>query len=152
VTIAATDIARLHAQAIADRLTTALATEGYPVYVGEVTTPEDAITYPYLVIWPAPAARPVVTMAGHAGQASTTIQVTAAAAFVADVLAALDRAGNALHRWTPTIAGRLCAPVTQDPNQVPPPIPDPRVKTTAGRPVYISSIVVTLYSTAGGAP
>ena len=142
---AATDVGRMHQAAIVDRLNAQFAVEKYDVYDGQVTKAEDAVTYPYLVVWPQPATRPVITMAGYAGEASTIAQITAAGTSPADVLAALDRASAALHRWTPTIAGRRCAPVTQQPATVPP-APDPNVKTTDGGPVFYSYIVVSLYS------
>lgn len=143
MTTAPSDIARLHMQAVATRLTTYLSAEAYTVYQGEVTDNEDAITYPYLVVWAAPVHRPVITMGGYDGTAASIVQVTAAGTSPNEVLAAADRASEALHLWRPTIAGRDCDRLQMDPAAPPPyPLRDPKVTTIDGRPVY--STVITL--------
>lgn len=149
------DVSRQHGQAIADLIDAALAPlqigGRYTVYVGEVTTPESDIAYPYLVVWPPPVWRPTNTQAGYDGAAVSTVQVTAAGTTVDEVLAALDRAAAALHRRRPAIPGRMCGLITQVPGATPPqPERDDTVHTPAGRPVFFSFVLFTLYSTAGG--
>lgn len=152
------DVSRLHGQAIVDMLNAALTVEqaagAYRVYIGEVTTAEDTITYPYLVVWPPPVSRPTNTMAGSDGAATSTTQITAAGTTTDEVLAALDRAAAALHRRRPTIVGRRCGLITQLPTAEPPqPQRDDRVNTPAGRPVFYAPLLFSLYSTpTGGTP
>lgn len=153
-----TDVSRLHRQAIVDLLNDALIVEqaagAYQVYVGEVTTAEADIAYPYLVVWPPPATRPTNTMAGYDGAATTTTQITAAGTTTDEVLTALDRAAAALHRRRPTIFGRRCGLITQLPTAEPPqPQRDDRVNTPTGRPVFYAPLLFSLYSTpTGGTP
>lgn len=149
------DVSRQHGHAIADLINTALAplqVDGrYTVYVGEVTTAEGDIAYPYLVVWPPPAFRPTNTQAGYDGAAVSTVQVTAAGTTTDEVLAALDRAAAALHRRRPIILGRVCGLITQVPGATPPqPERDETVHTPGGRPVFMSFCLFTLYSTAAG--
>lgn len=150
-----TDVSRLHRQAIVDLLNDALAVEqtggAYTVYVGEVTTAEADITYPYLVVWPPPVTRPTNLLNGSDGAATTVTQITAAGTTTDEVLAALDRAGTALHRRRPNIIGRRCTPITQLPTAEPPqPGRDDRVNTPTGRPVFFAPLLFSLYSTPAG--
>lgn len=150
-----TDVSRLHRSAIVDTLTAALAVEqaggAYQVYDGEVTTSEADITYPYLVVWASPVHRPTNLQAGYDGAATTTSQITAVGASIDEVLAALDRVGDALHRRRPTIVGRRCGPFTQVPGAEPPqPQRDDTVHTPAGRPAFHSFALYSLYSTPTG--
>lgn len=153
MTLTAPDVSRQHGAALAAMLSAALAGEQaqgrYRVYVGEVTTPEAEITYPYLVVWPSPAYLPTNTMAGYDGAVRSTIQITAAGVSVDEVLAALDRVGVALHRRRPQITGRNCSPLTQLPGAVPPaPNRDEHVHTPDGRPVFYSFALYQMQSTA----
>lgn len=157
MTAPATDVSRQHADAIADLANAALApiqvAGRYRVYVGEVTTAETEMVYPYVVVWPAPAMRPTNTSNGYDGAATTTTQITAAGNSVDEVLAALDRVAAGLHRRRPLIPGRQCSPLTQVPGSQPPqPERDDQVTTPTGRPVFFSFALFSLYSTpAGGA-
>lgn len=148
------DASRIHRDTIIALLNDALTVEqqagAYRVYDGDVTTAEDQIAYPYLVVWSAPADRPNVTMAGRNRRALTTTQITAAGTSTDEVLAALDRAGDALIGRVPPSGstGRLFGRIFQQPGTSSPlPRKDPSVRTREGLPVYVSSIVVTLYST-----
>lgn len=139
------DVSRGHATAIRDLLTPL----PYTVYLGEITDPEDAIEYPYLVVWPPPADRPANTINGYDSQATTVTQITAAGTSVDEVLAALDRAAGLLHRIRPAILGRQSAPLRQLPGGGPPqPQRDPKVRTLDGRPIYFSTAFYELHSTA----
>jgi hypothetical protein len=140
------DPSRAHADAIVGLLRASVTAEDYPVYVGEVTDPEDDITYPYLVVWPSPATRPVNSLAGYDGAVTTAVQVTAVGTTVDECLAAMDRATVAIHRRVPVIDGRTCAPVKTSAAQVP--RRDDKVHTPDGRPVYYTFTLATLYSTA----
>jgi hypothetical protein len=149
------DVSRLHHKAILDLLSPAivpLQVDGrYRIYSGEVTDDEDSIAYPYLVVWPPPVHRPVNTMAGYDGAATTTTQVTAAGTTVDEVLAALDRAAAALHRRRPAILGRITGLVSQVPSATPPqPDRDDSVRLPDGRPVFMSFLQFSLYSTPSG--
>lgn len=148
-----TDVSREHAAAVTAMIRVAIAGEAqggrYKVYEGEVTDDEADVKYPYLIVWPPPVMRPTNTLAGYDGCATSTIQVTAAGSSPDEVLAALDRAAAALHRRRPQITGRVCAPITQVPGAVPPqPQRDDQVNTPAGRPVFFSFALFSLYSTA----
>ena len=141
--MADTDVGWAHADAIHTILGTVTP---YPVYIGEVTTPDDELEYPYLVCWPPPATRPTTTLNGYGGEATTTTQVTAAGRDVREVITALDRATAALHRKRPVIAGRRCGLLSQVPAAEPPqPIRDDTVSTPE-RPVFYSFIQVSLFS------
>lgn len=147
--MADTDVGWAHAEAIQAMLE---AVTPYPVYIGEVTAPDpdsgepDALEYPYLVIWPPPGTRPVITLNGYGGEATTTTQITAAGTSVREVITALDRASAALHRRRPVIAGRRCGLISQVPADEPPqPQRDPAVSTPK-RPIFFSYIQVSLFS------
>ena len=147
------DVSRQHAAAVKALIEVAVAGEAqdgrYQVFMGEVTTPEDQTVYPYYVVWPPPAMRPINTLAGYDGAATSTIQVTAAGTSVNEVLAALDRAAAGLHRRRPHIPGRVCCPISQVPGAAPPaPQRDDQVHTPDGRPVFYSFSLFSLYSTA----
>lgn len=140
------DVAWAHADALKEMLDAATP---YTTYIGEVTTPDDEIEFPHYILWPPPASRPTTTLNGYGGEATTRTQLTAAGRDVREVLAALDRAGAALHRKRPTIAGRKCGLITQQPEIPDPPQPD-RDETaralTDGRPVFISFLQFSLFS------
>jgi hypothetical protein len=144
--VADTDIAWAHADAIKAMVEAAT---DYPIFMGEVTAPDDQLEYPYLILWPPPASRPTTTLAGYGGEATTRTQITAAGRDVREVLAALDRVGAALHRRRPTIPGRRCGLITQTPEIPDPPQPD-RDETARtlpdGRPVFISFLQFSLFS------
>ncbi len=144
---------RAHALAIYGRLgvTVGAAPASTPVHYGEVTTPDALLVWPYLVVWPPPASRAVDSLDGRSGDSlSTVTQLTGAGTTVDEVLDVLDRAATALDGWTPTISGRSCDPVRQNPDdQPPPPQQDPQVRTPDGRPVFFSLINVRLFSVAG---
>lgn len=143
--MADSDIGWAHAAAIAALLEPL----PYPVYMGEVTDADDALTYPYVVIWPPPATRQTVTLAGYGGEATTTTQITASGRNVREVITALDRVSAALHRKRPTIVGRRCGLITQVEGAAGPPQPDrdEQVRTEDGRPVFFSFHQFTLHST-----
>lgn len=138
--MADTDVGWLHVQGIVGLLSPL----PYQVFVGEVTGSDpgsgaaDEILLPYLVVWPPPADRPTVTLAGYSGQATTTTQITAA-----------GRASAALHRRRPSIPGRRCGLITLVPGAATPPQPQPdnQVRLPDGRPVYFTFAQFTLYST-----
>jgi hypothetical protein len=147
-----TDVSRQHAAAAQNMIELAVAGEAqggrYKVYLGEVTDDEADVRYPYLVVWPPPVMRPTNTLAGYDSAATSTIQVTAAGVSVDEVLAALDRAAAALHRRRPQITGRVCGLISQVPGAVPPaPQRDDKVSTPAGRPVFYSFALFSMYST-----
>lgn len=149
------DISRLHAQAIVDMLNTGLAPlqvdDAYQVYLGEVSTREEDIVWPYLVVWPSPAHRPTNLQAGYDGAATTLTQITAAGVTAEETIAALDRAVGLLNRQRPTIVGRRCAPLRHEPGGTPPqPQRDDRVHTPLGRPAFFSFVLFHLYSTPAG--
>lgn len=148
--MANTDIGWMHADALKVLLDGGTT---YPVYVGEVTASDDELEWPYLVLWPPPANRPVSTMAGYVGDATTVIQVTAAGRTIREVLAALDRASAALHRRRPTIPGRRCELISQVPGVPPAPQPDKEeaARINDGLPIYFSFVQFSLYSTAATA-
>lgn len=144
--MADTDIGWVHADAIRALLDAATA---YDSYVGEVTAADDDLTYPHYIIWPPPSSRPRTTLNGYGGEATTRTQVTAVGRDVREVLAALDRAGAALHRKRPVISGRRCGLITQTPEIPDPPQPD-RTETARtlpdGRPVFVSFLQFSLFS------
>lgn len=121
----------------------------FDVHLGEVLPPDDELTFPYLVVWMAPAGRPVTTMNGYASEVTTVTRITAAGREPREVLAALDRASAVLHRVIPTIPGRRCSPITQDPTGGPPVDveKDPQVRTADGRPVFYAPLRFALMST-----
>lgn len=144
------DVGWLHAQAIHGLLVGATP---YPVYLGEVTTPDEEIEYPYLVAWPPPATRPTITLAGYGGEATTTTQVTASGRDVRETITAMDRASAALHRRRPVIAGRKCGLIRHLPDAAGPPQPtrDPQLYTPA-RPVFFTFAQFALMSSPLDAP
>lgn len=138
----------LHAQAIIDRLREATA---YTVYVDEVA--DDVPTYPYLVVWPVPGLRPADRLRGYGGEITTRIQVTVAAETGIDLVGAADRATGVLHRWRPSIEGRVCGYVEQDqdvvpgtPTPTPVPLIDPKYRSLSGRKVIYTPMFFTLFS------
>lgn len=117
----------------------------YTVYLGEVTTPDDQLTLPYLVVWPPPPERPNLSLAGYGEEITTTTQVTAVGRDAIETIAAMGRASAALHGVRPVVAGRECGLIGQVPGQLPPPRPDERVRVD-GRPVYITFALFRLMS------
>lgn len=97
----------MHAAAIAALAQTQLTAQGSALTIYSDQVPA-APTYPYVVFWSAPAvpAAGAERMAGWGGDVETVTQATVAGLTVADVLGAVDRLILALHRRTPTIAGR----------------------------------------------
>lgn len=145
--MADSDVGWLHADAIRQLLD---ARTPYPVFLGEVTAEDDGLEWPYLVVWPPPVNRAVLTLAGYGGEATTTTQVTASGRDVREVLVALDRTSAALHRRRPAIPGRKCGLITQRDDAPPPPQPDRQeeARLADGRPVFFSFAQFTLFSTA----
>jgi len=91
----------------------------------------------------------VVTPDGTAYSYDPAGQVTAAGTSVNEVLSALDRAAEALHRQRPAVPGRVFGLIRQVPGTFPPaPTRDDRVHTPDGRPVFFSYALFVLYSTA----
>jgi hypothetical protein len=131
-----------HAAALHGMLTAAVE---YTVYLGEVTDPDDALTLPYLVVWPPPPERPTLTLGGYGGEITTTTQVTAVGRDVIETIAAMGRASFALHGQRPVIPGRECGLIGQVPGQLPTPRPDERVRVD-GRPVYVTFALFRLMS------
>lgn len=138
------DPSRAHAAAIHD-----LATAGVPAdwqtHLGEVTVPDADLTYPHLIVWPPPATRPVTTLAGYAGEITTTTQVTAVGRTHDEVLAALDRVGQALHRRRPVIDGRECGLITHVASGAVPQRSE-SLRTPEGRPTWYSFALFSLFS------
>lgn len=146
------DPSRLHAAAIQVLVDAALPAN-VDVYLAKVNKADAELTWPYLVVWPPPARRPLDSLAGWtAGTVTTRTQLTAAGTSADEVLAVLDRAAEALHGVTPTIAGRTCGQIQQTDDQPPPVTVDPTVKTAGadpGRDIYMGFIIVLLSSVAG---
>lgn len=141
--VAETDVGWAHAEALHGMLVVATT---YPVYLGEVDAEDGEVEYPYLVLWSAASTRPIITLNGYAGEATTATQITAAGTSVREVITALDRASAALHRRRPTILGRNCSPISQVLVAEPPqPERDPEVSTPE-RPIFFSFIHVSLFS------
>lgn len=142
--MADTDIGWLHAQGLAALL------EPLPceVYIGEVTDADEDLTFPYLVLWPPPASRPTITLAGYGGEATTVTQLTAAGTSPRETITALDRAAARLHRQRPTIPGRRCSLITYTEGAATPPQPqpDPQARTPDGKPIYVTFAQFTLHS------
>ncbi|MEU8158043.1 hypothetical protein AB0B94_30690 [Micromonospora sp. NPDC048986] len=143
--MADTDIGWAHAEGIAALLDPL----PYPVYIGEITAEDDELEYPYVVLWPPPADRLTITMAGYGGEGTTTTQITAAGRSTREVISALDRVGAALHRRRPTIPGRVCGLITQPlgAGNIPDPQRDEQVSTPE-RPIFYSFVRVTFNSSA----
>jgi hypothetical protein len=140
-----TDPSRLLAAALADLLASA----GYPVEVGEVTTPDDELTYPYLVLWPPPVVRGPTSLDATSDQQDVTFQVTAVGRDEDETLAAADRAADALVDQVPTIAGRTFNQIQQEPLSQPPrPDPGGRDPQTR-RPVFVVPVMFSTWSVPG---
>jgi hypothetical protein len=141
--VADADIGWAHADALA----VLLEPLPYVLFIGDVTAPDDALRYPYLVLWPPPANRQTVTLNGYGGEATTTTQITAAGRSIREVLAALDRVGTRLHRRRPTIPGRACGLIRQEPGDTAPPQKD-QAASTPEQPIFFAFLHFTLHSTA----
>ncbi|WP_189041038.1 hypothetical protein [Micromonospora sonchi] len=133
-----------HVEAIADLLRAGTA---FDVHVGEPEPPDDELTYPHYVVWGAPGSPALQRLSGDGGEVWTRTQITCVGLTVLDVIGAADRARRALHRKRPTIPGRRCGDIEQDPEAaVAPPVPDPSVKSPPGRQVYITALFFLLHS------
>lgn len=104
--------ARLHAQAIKTLAEEQLAELGAALTVYDDQVPADP-AYPYAVLWsgPATAHTEAERMAGWGQDVATVMQATVAGLTVLDVLGGADRLMRALHRRTPTIAGRIAGDI-----------------------------------------
>lgn len=134
----------LHYQAVQGML----AATGFPAYLGEHDIP-DQPPYPHYVLWTAPG-EPLAAderMKGYAGSVTTRLQVTVVALTPLDVLGAAARARNTLHRKRPTITGRRCGDIAQDPSPVPVPVVDPSVVGPNGARIYFTPVLYSLDST-----
>lgn len=138
----------LHALAVKARLQ---ATTDYPVYLGEDEIPTNPSQggFPYLCAWAAggtgiPADE---RLAGYAGSLTTTHQITVVALSPLDVIGAMARVRNALHRWLPSIGGRRCGDLEQDLTGPVIPTVDPTVKGPQGQPIYIAYLTFSFAST-----
>lgn len=133
----------LHAQAVQ----TLLAPAGFAVYLGEDEIP-DQPDFPYLVAWAVPG-DPVgpERLAGYDGSVITRHQLTAAALASLDVIGALARARNLLHRQRPTIPGRRCGDLDHVPGSQTVPRVDPTVRGPHGQRIYVAYASYTLTST-----
>jgi len=149
--VADSDVGWAHAAAIHDMLDTAV---GYGVYLGRPDIPDPELVWPYLIVWPPPAGRPTIALAGYGGESTTTTQVTAAGRNVRETITALDRAAVALHRRRPVIVGRRCGLITQLADVPGPPSPDRDDQTgTPDYNVYTTFAQFSFYSaplTGGG--
>ncbi|QKW15381.1 hypothetical protein [Verrucosispora sp. NA02020] len=133
-----------HAEAIEAMLRAGTAHE---VHMGAPEVPDDELTYPHYIVWPPPATPGLQRLAGDGGDVWTRTQITCVALTPLDVIGAADRARRALHRRRPTIAGRLCGDIEQDPEaSVAPPVPDPTPRSTDGRQVYTTALLFLLHS------
>ncbi|MFI1194083.1 hypothetical protein ACH4T9_12610 [Micromonospora sp. NPDC020750] len=132
-----------HAQAVAAMLRTGTA---FQVHEGDVNIPDDELTWPHYVVWGAAGNPSVVRLAGDGGEVWTRTQITCVGLSPLDVLGAADRARRVLHRKRPTITGRRCGDIEQDPGSPGPPAVDPNVKSPDGRRIYFTPIFFTLHS------
>lgn len=140
------DVSRAHHLAVYGLL----ATVGAQRYFGKVDVPDSELVYPYLIVWPVPATRNQINLAGNLSDAVTISQVTAVGRDVDEVLATLDRAAAALHGVRPVIAGRLPGLIRQQPGNQPV-VPDTSVSSDDGQPTYMSASFFALTSTAAPA-
>lgn len=147
--MADTDVGWAHAEGIA----ALLADLPYQVFIGEVTGDPDEplpadVELPYLVLWPPPATRQTVTLAGYGGEATTTTQITAAGRDPREAITALDRASARLHRRRPVIPGRRCSLIRQVEGAAGSPQPerDDQARTADGRPVFFTFAQFVLQS------
>lgn len=136
------DPSRAHGQAIH-----ALAVQaGYPMFFGKVTAADTDLEYPYGVVWPPPARRDLITMAGRTATATTTTQISVVGRDPVEVAAALDRIDDQLVGVRPDIEGRRCSRIaSRSPGQVP--IRDDTTRTPDGQPVYMAVGLYELTST-----
>lgn len=142
------DPSRLHVEAQHDLLRAALPAN-IDVYIGKVGKGDADLRFPYLVLWPSPAARPVDGLDRYAGRADTRTQITGAGTTVDEVLSVLDRASKALHCVTPTIPGRECGWIRMDEDTTASITVDPSATAPDGRNIYVGYLFADLYSTAG---
>ncbi|MEV2239525.1 hypothetical protein [Micromonospora sp. NPDC049891] len=133
-----------HVEAIAALLDAGTA---FAVHIGSPEPPDHELTFPHYVLWGAPATPGLQRMRGDGGDVWTRTQITCVALTPLDVIGAADRARRALHRRRPTIPGRRCGDIEQDPEAaVPPPVPDPTPRSPDGRQVYITALFFLLHS------
>lgn len=145
------DPSRAHAKAKLELLRAALP-DTVDVYLAKVDKTDEALRWPYLVLWPPPAGRPVDSLEGYSGQVSTRTQITGAGTTPDEVLAVLDRASAALHCVTPAIPGRMCGWIRMSDDLLAPITVDPAKKTFDGRDIYVGRIFAELMSTPAGEP
>jgi hypothetical protein len=119
----------------------------FDVHVGDVDVPDSDLSYPYYAVWGAPASPVLVRLKGDGGEVVTRTQITVAALTSLDVIGAADRARRVLHRRRPTIPGRRCGDVGQEPASPSVPVLDPTVTSSDGRRVYVAYLFFTLHST-----
>jgi hypothetical protein len=106
---------RLHLEALAALAVTRLAALGSALTVYTDQVPQDP-AYPYVVFWSAPAAPYAAgeRLAGWGQDVETVTQATVAGLTRTDVIGGVDRLARALHRYTPTIAGRMAGDIDLD--------------------------------------
>ncbi len=144
------DPSRMHARVISERLQAVLGIPpaGIPVYLGGVQGVKDAdLKYPYLVVWASPGRRERDALGGHSGQITTRTRVIGVGSSDDEALAVLDRAGAALHCWTPTLAGRNWGLCTQGDEMPEFADKDPTATTPTGRPIWEAGLWFELSST-----
>lgn len=142
------DPSREHAKAKYELLRAALP-DTVDVYLAKVDKADEDLRWPYLVLWPPPASRPIDSLEGYSGQVVTRTQITGAGTTPDEVLAVLDRASAALHCVTPTILGRSCGWIRMSEDPPPPIAVDPDKKTYDGRDIYVGHVFAELASTLG---
>lgn len=119
---------------------TVLETLGHTIEVGDVTTPDPDVTYPYLVIWVNPAERAPTSLNGAAMQTTVPLTVTAVGRDPRETATTADRAADLLAGARLVIAGYTTALATQVTGSATVRAAPERDPAT-GRPVYIAPSV-----------
>lgn len=141
------DVSLLHANALYGLLDPlAGAPWNYERFFGKVTVTDAALTYPYLIVWPAAASRGQVNLAGNLYDSTTITQLTAVGRDVSEVLMMLDQAAALLQGIRPAIAGRLPGQIRQV-NTPGPPTETDQSRTPDGQPYYMGVALYSLTST-----
>lgn len=144
-----TDVSRAHGRAIYDLLAPLSGAPcNYQRYFAKVDVGDDALRYPYLIVWAQPGTRGQINMAGNVYDLTTVTQITAVGQDDDEVLAALDQAGALLQGIRPAIDGRLPGQIRQIPTSQPVRETD-QARTPAGQPYYMAIALYSLNSTAG---
>lgn len=131
------DAGRLHANAVLALLRAGLS---YVVYLAEITTADDQLTYPYLVLYPDAGVASLNSLAAATADFDFGWQITAVGRDFAETQAATDRARMVLLGARPTVAGRSCGLVTQPPGGAQQVQRDPSARDPAtGRPVWYAT-------------